>query len=185
MVTFRFARRIIICLLLVVILWIPAFAGMTIIAGITKVAYAADEFATSYDVVYDVGSDGITTVTEKVTLKNLTSQYYATQFSLTIGATEIFDVSASDPSGPLEVKQEAKGSARSLLYTTAGRLEYSAHCQRIAPVGIRARGRTCLHGHLGRSRETISECDNPVRNSFTSTICPNSRSRLWNRHVPR
>ena len=36
-------------------------------------AYAADEFATSYDVLYDVSESGVTTVTEKVTLKNLTS----------------------------------------------------------------------------------------------------------------
>ncbi len=86
----------------------------------TDVVSAADnpasgsEFATSYDVSYDVGTDGITTVTEKVTLKNLTSQYYATQFSLTIGATQISDISASDVGGALEVNQETKGSSTTL-----------------------------------------------------------------------
>lgn len=73
--------------------------------------YAADEFATSYDVVYDVGGDGITTVTEKVTLKNLTSQYYASQFKLTIGTTEIFDVKGSDPGGALEITTEQQGTS--------------------------------------------------------------------------
>ena len=72
------------------------------------------EFSTSYDVTYDVGEDGITTVTEKVTLKNLTSQYYATQFSLTIGSTNIDNVSASDPSGPLETKVEQKGTSETI-----------------------------------------------------------------------
>ncbi|TSC65538.1 MAG: Transglutaminase protein, partial [Microgenomates group bacterium Gr01-1014_80] len=76
--------------------------------------FAADEFSTSYDVSYDVGADGVTNVTEKVTLKNLTSQYYATQFSLTIGATQITDVSASDPSGPLEVTKEQKGTSTTI-----------------------------------------------------------------------
>lgn len=73
--------------------------------------YAAEEFATSYDVVYDVGGDGITTVTEKVTLRNLTSQYYASQFKLTIGATDIFDVKGSDPGGSLEVSTEQKDAS--------------------------------------------------------------------------
>ncbi len=75
---------------------------------------AAEEFATSYDIIYDVGLDGVTEVTEKITLRNLTSQYYATQFSLTIGATQISDVFATDPAGPLEVKQEQKGTSTSL-----------------------------------------------------------------------
>lgn len=73
--------------------------------------YAAEEFGTSYDVVYDVGLDGITTVTEKVTLKNLTSQYYASQFKLTIGATEIFDVKGSDPGGALEITTEQQDTS--------------------------------------------------------------------------
>ena len=77
-------------------------------------AFAADEFATAYDVTYDVGLNGITTVTEKVTLKNLTSQYYATQFSLTIGATKITDISASDSSGPLEVTTIQEGTATTI-----------------------------------------------------------------------
>ncbi|OGE14349.1 hypothetical protein A3F00_05475 [Candidatus Daviesbacteria bacterium RIFCSPHIGHO2_12_FULL_37_11] len=128
----HFVRKIIIFTFLFV--WLPAFppevdldqrsisrwlkplagAGMTFIMGVPGVVFAADEFSTSYDVSYDVGVDGVTNVTEKVTLKNLTSQYYATQFSLTIGATQISDVSASDPSGSLEVTQEQKGTSTTI-----------------------------------------------------------------------
>lgn len=72
------------------------------------------EFATSYDVTFDIGEDGITTVTEKVTLKNLTSQYYANQFKLTIGATDITDIRASDPSGPMEVSSEQKDTSTTI-----------------------------------------------------------------------
>lgn len=74
------------------------------------VAYAAEEFSTSYDVSYVVGTDGVTDVSEKITLRNLTKEYYATQFSLTIGATQIFDISATDPGGAMEVKQERTGT---------------------------------------------------------------------------
>lgn len=63
-------------------------------------------FTTSYDVLYDIGKDGVTTVTEKIILKNLTSEYYANQFKLTIGATEVSDIRASDPGGSLVVSTD-------------------------------------------------------------------------------
>lgn len=77
-------------------------------------AFAVNEFSTSYDVLYDISEDGITTVTEKITLKNLTSESYANQFKLTIGATQVFDIKASDPSGPLEVSSEQKDTATTI-----------------------------------------------------------------------
>lgn len=74
----------------------------------TPKAYATDEFGTSYDVIYDVGEDGITTVTEKVILKNLTSQFYASEFKLIIGATQITDIKASDEGGSLKLDSQTK-----------------------------------------------------------------------------
>jgi len=71
-------------------------------------ALAENEFAASYDVNYSVGNDGVTIVTQKITLKNLTSQYYASNFTLTISSTNISDISATDDSGPMEVKTETK-----------------------------------------------------------------------------
>lgn len=65
---------------------------------------AAGEFASIYDVSYEVDQSGQTQVTERVTLKNLTDQYYASSFTLTIGATQISDVSATDSQGPLAVE---------------------------------------------------------------------------------
>lgn len=65
---------------------------------------ATDNFASSYDVVYDIDESGITTVTEKITLRNLTSESYASQFKLTIGSTDVFDIKASDPGGALDVQ---------------------------------------------------------------------------------
>ncbi len=76
--------------------------------------FAASEFATSYDVLYDVSDSGITTVTEKITLKNLTSEYYANQFKLTIGSTKVSDIKASDPGGALEVAQEQKDTSTTI-----------------------------------------------------------------------
>ncbi len=77
-------------------------------------AYAADEFSTSYDVVYEVETDGSTEVTQKINLKNLTSQYYASNFTLTIGSTTISDVSATNDAGAMENTVESKDGKTSI-----------------------------------------------------------------------
>lgn len=95
---------------------LSAFLFVLLIFNFLLLTYvhAASEFSTSYDVLYDVGEDGITTVTEKVSLKNLTSEYYANQFKLTIGATQISDIKASDSGGSLEVSQEQKDTTTTI-----------------------------------------------------------------------
>ncbi len=99
------------CIFLVVLFILSLFVAPLSVQAQTNPNNQQAEFATSYDVTLDVGEDGVTTVTEKISLKNLTSQYYANQFKLTIGATRISDVKASDPSGPLEVKTEQQDSS--------------------------------------------------------------------------
>lgn len=71
-------------------------------------SFAETEFSTSYDVTYDVGLDGVTDVTQKISLKNLTSRYYASNFILTIGSTTVSDVLATDEGGQMETKIENK-----------------------------------------------------------------------------
>ncbi len=78
-----------------------------------KSIFAQQEFSTSYQVTYDVYDSGITTVTEKVTLKNLTDKFYASSFNLTIGATEVENVSAFDDSGALTVSSKDLGNKQS------------------------------------------------------------------------
>lgn len=63
---------------------------------------AANEFDTSYNVLYEITPTGQTTVTQKITLKNKTPNFYADKFELKIGSTQVEDVQASDNTGPLE-----------------------------------------------------------------------------------
>ena len=58
--------------------------------------------------IYDIDSEGLTTVTEKISLKNLTSESYANQFKLIIGATQVFDIKASDGGGVMQTTSEKK-----------------------------------------------------------------------------
>ena len=74
----------------------------------------AEEFTTSYNVVYQVEADGTTEVTQRINLKNLTSQYYASNFTLTIGSTTLTDVSATSDAGAMEVKTESKDGKTSV-----------------------------------------------------------------------
>lgn len=69
----------------------------------TPKVFAEGEFATSYNVIYEVDKSGITTVTERITLKNLTDRFYASSFNLSISSTELLEVSAFDDKGSLEV----------------------------------------------------------------------------------
>ncbi|MBI2022088.1 transglutaminase domain-containing protein [Candidatus Daviesbacteria bacterium] len=72
-------------------------------------ALAEGEFAHSYKVSYEIESSGETTVTQVITIKNLTDKYYASSFSLSIGSTQLSDISASDTQGPLQVQTQRNG----------------------------------------------------------------------------
>lgn len=84
--------------------------GVFLLTGLFNphLAFAKGEFATSYDVVYEVQDNGTTLVTQKGTIKNLTSQYFASNYTLSIGSTTVSDVTASDQGGAAEVKVEQK-----------------------------------------------------------------------------
>lgn len=72
--------------------------------------FADNEFATTSDIHYDVSDDGITTVTENISLQNLTDRYYPSSFSLLIGPASITDVSAHDQFGPLNAQTNQAGN---------------------------------------------------------------------------
>ncbi|MDP3733056.1 MAG: transglutaminase-like domain-containing protein, partial [Candidatus Daviesbacteria bacterium] len=104
-------KKIIISVFLSLFLWIPVFIGTIWMAGTVFAQEEGGEFATSYDVIYDVSDDGVTLVTEKIVLKNLTSEYYANEFKITIGATQISDIKAFDDGGAMEVNSQTEDSS--------------------------------------------------------------------------
>lgn len=64
-------------------------------------ALAASTFSTSYDFNYRVSESGITSVTQEISITNLTSNYYASDYSLNFPTDKIKNVSAFSESGPL------------------------------------------------------------------------------------
>src|SRR3989338_7957398 len=67
-------------------------------------AHAAGEFETSYQVRYGISDVGKAQVTQNITLKNKTTNYYADKFELKIGSTKVEDVKASDTAGSLQTE---------------------------------------------------------------------------------
>jgi len=72
-------------------------------------AWAANEFQTSYATSYVAAEDGSVRVTQNVTIENLTSQYFVSQYKFTIGSEELTDISAWDPTGPLKPQLQKGG----------------------------------------------------------------------------
>src|SRR3989344_1895714 len=68
------------------------------------------QFSASYDVLYDVGQDGVTSVSETIKLKNLTDKFFASNFALTIDSTQLIDISASDNQGMLVTQSNQEGN---------------------------------------------------------------------------
>lgn len=69
-------------------------------------ARAEGEFSADYNVLYDIDLNGKTKVSQDISLENNTSRFYATKFNLSLGQTKPDNISASDSSGPLAVKQD-------------------------------------------------------------------------------
>lgn len=66
--------------------------------------YAASEFSPAYDVTYEVKETGQTLVTQDIHLTNLTTNYYASEYTLTFGTENIDKVEAWDSQGPLKLE---------------------------------------------------------------------------------
>jgi len=73
---------------------------------ITPAAYAAAEFESHYFIDYQVFSSGQTEVSQEVKLKNRLKNVYATEYSLSIGSTQITNIAARDDKETLDTKIE-------------------------------------------------------------------------------
>ncbi len=62
---------------------------------------AESNFSTDYNVTYNVLENALTHVTFAITLKNKTSQYYASSYSIQVGFKNIENVQARDPDGKI------------------------------------------------------------------------------------
>ncbi|HLC87948.1 MAG TPA: transglutaminase-like domain-containing protein [Patescibacteria group bacterium] len=76
---------------------------------LTPIVHAADEFSSSYEVLYSLSEDGKTDVKQDIKLKNLTDKFFPSSFSLTLPGKGISELEAADSQGPLEVVISEEG----------------------------------------------------------------------------
>ena len=74
----------------------------------SKGAYAAGEFKTSYETAYTVEENAKVTVSQTITIENLTSTYYSPQYKFTIGSEAPANFTAWDPTGSITPKVQKK-----------------------------------------------------------------------------
>lgn len=80
----------------------------------TSKVSAEAEFLISYNNTYDVSTLGKTHVTQQITLTNKTSGFFASEFNLSIGKTQVENVKAQDNLGALETKVDYDGDTTTI-----------------------------------------------------------------------
>jgi transglutaminase-like putative cysteine protease len=85
-----------------------------------RTALADSNFTTDYNVTYTIGTDAKTHVSINATLTNITSNYYASSYSISAGFTDIKNITASDSDGSItpNVSSNSKGSTITVNFNT-------------------------------------------------------------------
>jgi len=76
-----------------------------------NLAYAAGEFATTYDITYEVNEQGKAVVVSDISLINKLSNIYATQYQLTLERGDISGILAWDNKGAIKTEVEKQDEA--------------------------------------------------------------------------
>src|SRR3989344_6594078 len=63
----------------------------------------AESFSVSYDITFTFTRSGAANVTQKIALKNLTADLYASEYSLNIGASNVKNIKGKDSLGAVSV----------------------------------------------------------------------------------
>jgi len=83
---------------------------------------AASEFRTSYNASYTVSETGDVKVTQNVTIENLTSRYFVSQYKFTVGSDRLENIKAWDTAGPLTPKIEKDNGETTIDVTFKARV---------------------------------------------------------------
>ncbi len=83
-----------------------------------QTTFADSSFSTAYNVTYTVNSNAVTRVNIDATLTNLTTNYYASSYSIEVGFTDLKNISAHDSDGSITptITRTAKGSDITLKF---------------------------------------------------------------------
>jgi len=81
-------------------------------------AQAQEQFETSYNIIYEVNSEGITTVTQNIEIENAEEDVLATTYSVTVKQMEIFNVRGEDTAGKLDIDMKRDSEKNAITLST-------------------------------------------------------------------
>ncbi len=76
---------------------------------------AASQFSTGYDISFIFEANGQTRVTHRISLTNLTANFYASEYSLTISSDKVSEVSGNDGLGAINISTKTQDSSTILV----------------------------------------------------------------------
>jgi len=103
-----------ITLYLLIMKILQIFLITTLIVLLSPITYASEQFATSYDVTYDIDQTGETSITQKISITNLQNDVIATSYTLSINNMDIYDITGNDAEGKLEISNQSHGATTTL-----------------------------------------------------------------------
>jgi transglutaminase-like putative cysteine protease len=98
-----------------IILLSSFFFLLSLLSASFSSAFASEKFSATYDVTYDFEEEEITLVSQNIKLTNLTRNYYATEYTLSIGSTKVSDVEAKDGSGKINPQVNYKENSTEIF----------------------------------------------------------------------
>lgn len=80
-------------------------------------AFAQDNFSTSYKVIYNVSENGVTQVTSNVSIKNDSSDYFISKYSIKTGFNNVQNVRITDSGGNVKYSLTRDSSGNQISFT--------------------------------------------------------------------
>lgn len=93
------------------------FVFFVLVSLFPSSAFASEQFAENYTVSYQVAENGETTVMERVNIRNLSNEFYGSNYTTIIPSTQIYEVSATDGFRNLRTDVKKEGSKTILTVT--------------------------------------------------------------------
>ena len=95
---------------------VPSIFGFFLVQTLflNSYVFAQEQFDTKYNVTYEIGTDGEAAIKQNISIINKENDVVATNYTLTIDRTSVYDVTAKDGEGDLDVEVKEEGGVTKL-----------------------------------------------------------------------
>lgn len=87
-----------------------SFFALFLVTSLSSISSASEQFDISVDSSYDIQTNGVTEVTQTITIENKTEFYYTPTYTVAVGFTDISNIQAYNADGSIPTTLEDKDS---------------------------------------------------------------------------